>query len=247
MGGMIVNIIDILILAILVFSLLAGMHKGFLTSLLASVGLLGAWAGAGALYPKVAQLALSNTSLMNALSQYLEPRSFFSSISTANMAVRDVVAGGEAAIQSAVRSIGDQFSVIAPAFEKNIRTQAFERLNITTLAEYLDQTIWQSVFNVLAFVLCFVALYIAALLVVNLLDHVIRFPVLRMFDWLLGGVFGVLRGVAIVVLLLNVVPAVMSVLSPDLIADLLAGSKLAATLRSIDLIGMAQKIAGLIG
>lgn len=241
------NIIDILLLAILVFGILEGMHKGFLTSLLATGGLLGAWFGAGALYGKVANLALSNTSLMNALSQYLEPASFFGSTAQANLSVAEVVAGGESSIQAAVNSIGNKFAVISSAFESNIRNQAFERLNISTLAEYLDQTIWQSVFRVLAFVLVFIALYIVALLLVDLLDHVIRFPVLRMFDWLVGGVFGLARGAAVAILLLSVVPSVMSVFSPELINDLLAGSKLASGLMSLDLIGIAQKIGGLIG
>ena len=65
-----------------------------------------------------------------------------------------------------------------------------QRLGINTLADYLDQTIWQAVFNVLAFLLCFIALYVLVCLVVNLLDHVISFPVVRGFDWLLGGLCG---------------------------------------------------------
>ena len=34
----------------------------------------------------------------------------------------------------------------------------------------------------------------------NLLDHVISFPLVRGFDWLLGGIFGLARGLVIVVL-----------------------------------------------
>ena len=45
---------------------------------------------------------------------------------------------------------------------------------------------------------CFIALYFLATLLVNLLNHVLRFPVLRRIDWLLGGVLGLGRGLVAV-------------------------------------------------
>ncbi len=41
-----VNIIDILVLLVLVFSLFAGMYKGFLASGLSLLGMVGSWFGA---------------------------------------------------------------------------------------------------------------------------------------------------------------------------------------------------------
>ena len=63
------NIVDILILAVLAFSLLAGMHKGFITSLLSTFGFVGSWFGARLVYERIANLALSNTTLMAVLNQ----------------------------------------------------------------------------------------------------------------------------------------------------------------------------------
>ena len=60
-------------------------------------------------------------------------------------------------------------------------------------------------FLMVYFLLCFIALYVLSCLVVNLLDHVISFPLVRGFDWLLGGLFGLARGLVIVVLV--VVPS----------------------------------------
>ena len=178
------NIVDILILAVLAFSLLAGMHKGFITSLLSTFGFVGSWFGARLVYERIANLALSNTTLMAVLNQYLEPDSFFASKAQAATTVAEVVSGGESAIQAAVSTVSEKISVISKAFEANIRNQAFARLNITTLSDYLDQTIWQAVFHVLAFLLAFIVIYAIVSLLINLLDHVVRFPVLRMFDWL---------------------------------------------------------------
>jgi len=241
------NILDILVLAVLAFSMFAGMYKGFVVSGLATAGFVGSWFGARMVYEKVANLALSNSTLMAVLNQYLEPQSFFASSAQASTTVAEVVSGGEAAIQAAVSTVGSKISVIAHAFEGNIRNQAFAKLNITTLADYLDQTIWQSVFNVLAFILCFVVIYAVVMLLVNLLDRVVRFPVLRMFDWLLGGIFGIVRGLVVAVLLLCLVPSVVSLISPELMQGMLDESALYGFITQLDFMNVKGMIAQLIG
>lgn len=241
------NIVDILILVILGFSLLAGMYKGFLVSFLSTVGFVSSWFGARMVYERIANLALSNTTLMAMLNQYLEPESFFASSAQAATTVTEVVSGGEAAIQAAVSTVGSKISIIARAFEANIRNQAFANLNISTLADYLDQTIWQAVFNVIAFVLAFVVIYAVVSLVVNLLDHVIRFPVFRMFDWLLGGICGLVRGLVVLLLILCILPNVVSLLAPELTQSLLAESTLYSFIIQLDILNVASMVTQLIG
>lgn len=233
------NIIDILILAVLVFGLLSGMHKGFVASGLSVAGFIGSWFGAQMVYERIANLALSNTTLMAVLSQYLEPESFFASKAQAAMTVSEIVSGGEVAIQEAVATVGSKISIISKAFEANIRNQAFANLNITTLADYLDQTIWQAVFHVLAFLLAFVLIYVVVTLFINLLDHVIRFPVLRMLDRLLGGLCGVARSLVVVVLLLCIVPPVMSLFVPEIMQSLLDTSRLYNIVSQMDFLNVA--------
>lgn len=246
MGGNHLNIVDMIILAIFVYCLLAGMHKGTIASGLSLFGFAGAWYGAQALYAKIANLALSNTTLMAVLNQYLEPETFFSDHSTAIATVADVVAGGESSISAAVNSVGQGFSFLADAFSANIRTQAFTNLGISTLSDYFNQTLWIAVFNVVAFIAAFIALYIIINILVNLLDHVISFPVLRSFDWLVGGVFGLLRATVVVVLVLNILPALTTFLSPDLTTNLLSESTLYTFASQLDLLGVANWIKGLV-
>ena len=241
------NIVDIILLVILAFSLLAGMYKGFIASLLHTFGFIGSWFGARMVYEKIANLALSNTTLMAVLNQYLEPEGFFASATQANTTVAEVVSGGEAAIQAAVGTVSEKISIIAGAFEANIRNQAFAKLNITTLADYLDQTIWQAVFNVVAFILAFIVIFAVVSLVVNLLDHVIRFPVLRMFDWLLGGICGLLRSLVVAVLLLCILPTVVSLISPELTQALISESTLYSVVSQLDFLNVANMITQLIG
>lgn len=241
------NIVDILILVVLAFSLLAGMHKGLWASALKTLGFIGSWFGARMVYERIANIALSNTTLMAVLNQYLEPENFFASNTQAMTTVAEVVSGGESAIQAAVSTVSSKISIIARAFEANIRNQAFSKLNITTLADYLDQTIWQAVFNVVAFLLAFIVIYAVVSLFVNLLDHVIRFPVLRMFDWLFGGICGLFRGIVVSVLLLCILPSVVSLISPELTQSLISGSMLYSFVSQLDFLSVANTVAQLIG
>lgn len=240
------NIVDIIILIIFAYCLLGGMHKGTIASGLSLLGFAGAWFGAQEIYMNIANLALSNTTLMAVLNQYLEPATFFSNSSVAVSTVTDVIAGGEASISAAVGSVGQGFSFLADAFSANVRNQAFANLGISTMSDYFNQTLWVAVFNVLSFIVAFVALYIVISLIVNMLDRVISFPVLRSCDWLIGGVFGLARATVVVVLILTVLPAITSFLSPELTTQLLNESTLYTYASQLDLLGVTGWIKGLV-
>ena len=241
------NLLDVVILAVLAFYLISGMYRGSITSLLGTAGFIAAWVGAQRFYPQVAQLALSNQTLMAVLNQYLEPESFFSSHAAAMTTVAEVISGGEAAIQNALASVSPTLSVISKAFEANVRSQVFQNLGITTLADYLDQTIWQAIFNVAAFLLCFIALYVLTMLIVNLLDHVISFPLIRGFDWLVGGLLGLVRGVVVCILVLYLLPAVAQIVSPEFAQNITSTSVLMNFVKSFDFVNVGQTITRLIG
>lgn len=240
------NIVDFIILAILGYGLLSGMYKGMITSGLSLVGFAAAWFGASALYERIANFALSNTTLMAVLNQYLEPDTFFTNHTQAMTTVSEVIAGREAALQEAVNAVSAKFGFIAEAFSNNVRQEAFASLGITTLSDYLNQTLWVAVFNVVAFLLAFIVLYVVISLVVNLLDRVISFPLLRGFDWLVGGVFGLLRSSVVVVLVLSVLPVLTSLISPDLTQQLQTGSALYTFASQFDLLGAVGMLQNLV-
>ena len=241
------NLLDIAIVVIIAFYIISGMYRGSISSLLSTVGFAIAWVVAQHIYPTFANMALSNQTLMAVLSQYLEPETFFATHNQAIAQVSQVIAGGESAIQTAIASLSPNLAVVSKAFEANVRAQMFQSLNINTLAEYLDQTIWQAVFSVGCFILCFIALYFLISLVVNLLDNVISFPVVRGFDWLLGGLFGFIRGMVVVVALVFLLPNLVQIVSPEFATQLTAGSKLYGLITHIDLLSVVNMLKGLIG
>ena len=218
------NIIDIIILVILALSMVSGMYKGFITSTLALVGFAGAWIGSLATYQYLVTAIRSNESLM----------SFFSGLSSAvdlfkttTLAKLSVATATESEIEQAVNEIG--IPIVGNLFRSNVKDKIFANQGLDTLSEYLSETLLSTALNIVCFILMFVIIYVAVLLIVNLLNNVFRFPALRHLDWLLGGVFGLVRGVIIVMLVCAVVPTISSALTSmnvDVMSTLIQESRL---------------------
>lgn len=216
------NIIDIIILAILALSLVSGMYKGFLASGLAIVGFIATWIGAMYFYPQLSAAIQSNTNLMQVMHYYLDADAFFASGSAANQLVNAI---SQSELAQTVSSI-ELPAVITKAFESNVLANAYASLNLNTLGEYLGQTICGAAINVVSFLVMFFVSYLVVMLVVNLLNHVFRFPVLRHFDWLLGGAFGLARGAVVALLIFSLIPLALSIVPLEIADTLLDGSKL---------------------
>lgn len=213
------NIIDIIIIAILGLSLVSGMYKGFITSTLALLGFCGAWIASLASYQYLVSAVTANEGIMKFLSGLTSAVDLFKTTALANM---QVAVASAADVDQAVSEIGIPF--ISRIFKENVLGQVFANNGLSTMGEYLSETLLTSALNVVSFVLMFIVIYAAILLVVNMLNNVFRFPALRHLDWLLGGVFGLVRGAVIVMLIFAVIPTISSALSSmniDLLTDMI--------------------------
>jgi len=231
------NIIDIIILAILAFSLISGMHKGFITSTLALVGFCGAWIGAYASYGYLVTAVQQNEGIMNFLRSMVSAADLFK---TQTLADLEVAAASAADIDLAVSEIG--IPLIENFFRSNVLGQVFANQGLTVMSEYLTQTLLSSALNIVSFIIMFAVIYAAVLLLVNLLNNVFRFPLLKHLDWLLGGAFGLVRGAVIVMLIFAVVPTLSSALeSMDIkfLSQLINESKLGSVLQGNNLVANA--------
>ncbi|MDO4740642.1 MAG: CvpA family protein [Eubacteriales bacterium] len=214
------NIFDIIILAILGVSLISGMYKGFLASGLTIIGFIAAWVGAMHFYPQLSAAIQSNASIMEMLQYYLEADALFES-SAAGAKLASAVSQTELAQTISTLPLP---AIITDAFRENVLAQSFASLDLTTLAEYLGQTICGAAINVLSFLAMFIVSYVVVLLLVNLLNHVFRFPVLRHLDWLLGGAFGLVRGAVVTALLFSMAPMILSMLPLEITEELIGSS-----------------------
>ncbi|MGI6240080.1 MAG: CvpA family protein [Christensenellales bacterium] len=245
------NVVDIIILLILGYGLLAGMYKGFIASGLSLLGFVAAWFGAYFSYSTLMNAALSNSTIMGFCTNLLEAENFFTG--TDATALVSEMAGAEAFAPIAER-IASEIPLIGNAFANNVNAQAFAgklfgSVQLTTLAQYLDQTVWAAVFGVLSFIIMFALIYIVVTLFVNLLNHVVSFPMLRKVDWLIGGAFGLLRGAVVAMILYVMADYVFTMfISPDSgIANVLEQSKLLSLAQGIsflDVEGILSKIIG---
>ena len=228
------NMIDIIILAILAFSLISGMHKGFITSTLALVGFCGAWIGAYASYGYLVNAVQQNEGLLNFLQGLVGAADLFKTKALADL---EVAAASAVDIDTAVGEIG--IPLISNLFRENVLGQVFANDGLTKMSEYLTQTLLSSVLNVVSFIIMFAVVYAAVLLLVNLLNNVFRFPALKHLDWLLGGIFGLVRGAVIVMLIFAVVPTLCSALESmeiNLLTEVVNESKIGAVLNENNLV-----------
>lgn len=240
------NVIDVLILAIFGICLISGLYKGFIASGLTVVGFIVAWFVAKATYGALSEAILSNSSLMGVLSTYLEAGDFFPNAQIASATVTEALASSTTIWNSALAAIQDRLPFIAEVFAGNVNTQAFASLGITTLADYLDQTIWTAAFQLISFILLFFISYAVVTLLVNLLSRVLRFPVLRGFDAIVGGLFGLIRGYLLVMLLLAILPMILDVINIESVDALYSESTMASILSGMQLFNIQSWIQSLL-
>lgn len=245
------NIIDIIFILVLGYSLLAGMYKGFIASGLSLLGFVAAWFGAYFSYGTLMNVALSNSTIMGFCSNLLEASSFFQG-ADANKLVSEMA--GSDAFKAIAEYIGEQIPLISDAFASNVNSQAFSgqlfgSTQLITLADYLDQTVWTAVFGVISFIIMFALIYVVVTLFVNLLNHVISFPMLRKVDWLVGGVFGLLRGAVVSMLLYVVATYLLTMFIPEdsAIFSMIADSSLINFVDGLSFLNVENILSKIIG
>ena len=96
-----------------------------------------------------------------------------------------------------------------------------------TIAELLSQTIVSVSISILSFLICFFVSYIVATFVIHLISYVFELPVLRHLDALIGGVFGLVRGVLLLFILFALVPIVLAIAPVPQIEEMIAASRMA--------------------
>ena len=225
------NLIDWIIVGILGISVLFGMYRGFVSSVLNMGGGLCSFFGAFWLYPKLAALIQQNESLRMPLAHYLEPGSGLD-LALSESSVSDLGASGIQQVLSRVSLPSPLDSIL----QVNLESSIFSNLSISTVGEYVNQTILQASINIICFVLCFLVSYVVISTLFNLIRAVFRFPLLKQLDGLAGGVFGLLRGLLICLVIFTLVPLVQTMVPLDMIDEVLNGSVLAPVFMNGNLI-----------
>ena len=218
------NIIDILILLVLFISIAYGFYRGSVATLLGLAGCLAAFVFAYFAAPYLAAWLGSNRGVTELLVTYTDAGSLVGDYS---LATTQVATMSESAIQTVLKSVSLP-SGIAAILRNNLAGAAFASVGMTTVNDYVSYTIVAVVLQSASFVCCFFAAFIAAHALISLVSHVFHFSVLKHFDGLMGGVFGLLRGALVLYVLFLMLPVVTTVIPLDLLDPFIEESSLSA-------------------
>jgi uncharacterized membrane protein required for colicin V production len=189
-------------------SLLFGLYKGFIRSVLALLALFLSMWTAYSYAPKVTNWISGNDTLLNTVMYYSDASLRIPDLRDAETPVSTLSADRIVSIV-AQADLPEPFSIL---LESNMMNQTYAVLPNATVSDYLNQTIVSVIINIISFVGIFLIAYLVFSLTISLAHYVFRFPSLRKFDALLGGIFGVGSGVFFVYILFALVPIFMTVL-----------------------------------
>lgn len=222
------NIVDIVILAILAISVIYGLYHGFVHTVL-SVGCCLVSVMVGMHFgPQLSQVLRANEGVTQTLATYTDA---VARVGDYELASTQVSGMGDGLINQVLESV-DLPSSISAILESNLENAAFSGTFLTTVNDYVSNTVVAVAINILCFVLCFGAAYLVLSLLTGMIKSVFRFPLLKAFDGLAGGLFGLLRGGMLVYVLFLLVPILSTVLPVDGFELLLEESKLASLFMS---------------
>lgn len=213
------NIIDIIILAVLGVSVVFGLYRGFISGVMSVAALVGSAALAFAASGELAAWLKGNQTLIDTLMYYTDAGSRIPNLDLSLLSVAQVT-------ESALAEILESASLPAAfetAFVENIGLSS----GAATISAVLSETIVSVSLSIISFLICFLVAYIVCTFVIHLVSYVFELPVLRHLDSLIGGVFGLARGVLMVFIFFTVVPIIMAVVPIEPLEELIAASRLA--------------------
>ena len=217
------NIVDYIIIGVIALSLLTGIYRGFISSVLNTGGCVVSFFLSFKLYPFLADSIRNNGDLVRTLLHYTDASSRIGDLELASTNVAQLTA-------SKITEIVGKVQLPAPfdtLLQVNLEQQVYSGAGIDTVSDYVSQTILNASINIICFLVCFAALFLVISILINLLRAIFRFPILKQLDWLAGGVFGFLRGVLVCYAIFAVVPLVLTMVPIELISELIDASTLA--------------------
>ena len=225
------NLIDWIIVGILGISVLVGLYRGFISSVASMGGCLVSLGASYFLTPKVVEWLTLNTTLRDTIASYTGATKL-----AGEMAGTEVSGLTSEQIANAVQSIN-----LPPPLDKllenNLANQVYQSVADMTqnIGEYVSRTIVDAVLSIICFLLTFVVLMILFHIIINLLNAIFKFPVLKQMNSVTGGIFGLLRGALLCFVAFALLP-LFQTLIPDNVNALVESSVLAPVFNSNNLI-----------
>ena len=215
------NVVDYVILGVIGVSVLFGLYRGFISSVLNTGGCLIAFLASFALYPRLTEYIAGNAELQRTLLTYTDASSRIGDLATSITRVGNLTAQSISEVVSKA-GLPDAMSEL---LRSNLSNQIYGASE--TVSDYVSQTVLGASTNILCFIVVFVALYLVISLLLSAIRAIFRLPVLKQLDAVVGGGFGFLRGALFVFILFALLPLVQTIAPMDSISELMETSVLA--------------------
>ena len=216
------NVVDYVILGILGVSLLFGLYRGFVSSVLNTGGCLLSFGLSFVLYPRVVEWISGNADIQRWLLNFTDAAS---RVGDLEVSVQNAGSLTAQTITDVVAKVNLP-EPLSSLLRENLAQHVYGAS--ASISSYVSQTILGAFMNILSFLVCFAVLYLLLSLAGGVLRAVFRFPVLKQLDALAGGVFGLLRGAVICFALFALRPLVQTVVQVEPVNELVQQSQLAA-------------------
>ena len=213
------NIVDWMILAVIIVSVIYGLHRCFINGVLSVAAFIASAFLAFSLCGDLAGTLQQNKTLVDTLIYYTDAGSRISNLDLSLLPVSQVT---ESALAQILTSAN-----LPSAFEEAFISSFSTASSTTNIAQLLSQTIVGVSLSILSFLICFFIAYVVCTFLIHMIGYVFELPVLRHLDSLVGGVFGLIRGVLMVFILFSLVPIVLAVVPVDFVSEAVAASQLA--------------------
>ena len=232
------NIIDIIILVILGVSMIYGVYRGFVHTLLSVACCLLSVLIAFAFGPRLSAIVSSSKGVSSTLATYTDA---VARVGDYDLAAANVSQLSDSLVNQVLESVSLPQS-IQNILRSNLSNQSFAGTGLSTVNDYVSNTVVAVAINILCFLACFALSYVVLSLLLSLIQHVFRLPLLRQLDWLAGGAFGLMRGALLLYALFLVVPLLSTIIPLDAFNELLSQSALSPIFQSDGL--FARVISG---
>lgn len=232
------NIIDIIILVILGVSMIYGVYRGFVHTLLSVACCLLSVLIAFAFGPRLSAIVSNSKGVSSTLATYTDA---VARVGDYDLAAANVSQLSDSLINQVLENVSLPQS-IQNILRSNLSNQTFAGTGLSTVNDYVSNTVVAVAINILCFLACFALSYVVLSLLLSLIQHVFRLPLLRQLDWLAGGAFGLMRGALLLYALFLVVPLLSTIIPLDAFNELLSQSALSPIFQSDGL--FARVISG---
>jgi uncharacterized membrane protein required for colicin V production len=217
------NLLDMAVYGILIVSVLAGFYQGLIATSANTAGFFLSLLSAKLFYMGMAMNVKEAGKMIPRLVYYSESAEMLGTTEV----VRTPVAGFTQQQMDALLKTVQLPHPVDEWFRHNVLNAVYTKQGIVSLGDYLSQTVAKTAVAVACFLAILLGVYIVFTIVVNLVHFVVKLPALRLFDGVLGGAVGLVRGVFLAMALFMVLPTILSMLPVHQIQDIVNSSQLA--------------------